>query len=232
MGFGWKSPSGPASDAEGKHQLGSSNANGSASSGGTAGAPGRGLAVVPEKAAMGHNIRSTVPAQYWGAHVASATAPDGAVFTAVADPAPLPLLSGSGLSRPHLVLATQAVSLPGRPSLPGLPSLCQEQGGAVSSGAGTGGACGAGHGGMAQLYGELFGARGPRRQHHNASSIRHVGACSRVYTRSSVPSRGPRGCWGEGPMARVPSAVSPRSLKPACGAPVARAPRCNSTPRL
>ncbi|GLC48396.1 hypothetical protein PLESTB_000092700 [Pleodorina starrii] len=89
------------------------------------------LGIVPEKAALAHQIRRTVPAQYWGLSVASASAPDAALASSVSEPAPLPLLAGSGLSRPHLVLATQAVKLPGRPSLPGLPSVCHDQGGVV-----------------------------------------------------------------------------------------------------
>ncbi|KAG2494117.1 hypothetical protein HYH03_007755 [Edaphochlamys debaryana] len=80
---------------------------------------------------VGHQIRSTIPAQYWGTSVASASAADGALASSISDPAPLPLLAGSGLSRPHLVLATQALKLPGKPGLPGLPSLCQGQGGVV-----------------------------------------------------------------------------------------------------
>ncbi|KAG2446766.1 hypothetical protein HYH02_008327 [Chlamydomonas schloesseri] len=109
-------------------KIGASDAGGTSSSSASAPAP---LSLVPEKAAMGHQIRSIVPAQFWGASVASASSPDGALASAVCDPAPLPLLAGAGLSRPHLVLATQALKLPGRPSLVGMPSVCQGQGGLV-----------------------------------------------------------------------------------------------------
>ncbi|GLI59802.1 hypothetical protein VaNZ11_001767 [Volvox africanus] len=93
--------------------------------------PSTPLGIVPEKATLANQIRRTVPAQYWGLSVASASAPGGAMVSSVSNPAPLPLLTGSGLSRPHLTLATQAVKLPGRPSLPGLPSVCHDQGGLV-----------------------------------------------------------------------------------------------------
>ncbi|GFR49454.1 hypothetical protein Agub_g11514 [Astrephomene gubernaculifera] len=89
------------------------------------------LNLVPEKAMLGHQIRSTVAAQYWGPSVASTSAPDGSGAMSISDPSPLPLLVGSGLSRPHLILATQALKLPGQPSPPGLPSFCGSQGGMV-----------------------------------------------------------------------------------------------------
>ncbi|GIL83435.1 hypothetical protein Vretimale_11203 [Volvox reticuliferus] len=93
--------------------------------------PSTPLGIVPEKATLARQIRRTVPAQYWGLSLASASVPDGALVSSVSDPAPLPLLAGSGLSRPHLTLATQAIKLPGRPPLPGLPSVCHDQGGLV-----------------------------------------------------------------------------------------------------
>lgn len=90
------------------------------------------LTLLPERMAFGHSVRSGLAAQYWGVPVVTASVPDGLLPGGPSEPAPLPLTLYTGTIRPQLILAAQAVKVPGLPSLPGLPSYCAEQGGLVS----------------------------------------------------------------------------------------------------
>jgi hypothetical protein len=111
--------------------LSSSSGQGEAAVGTSGSLGDGGTGIVPEKALLGHTVRSSVPAQFWGNNVSSSAVPDASLALAASSQGPLPLLAGSGLSRPHLVLAAQAVPMPKRALLPGMPSWSGDQGGLV-----------------------------------------------------------------------------------------------------
>ena len=88
--------------------------------------------LLPERAAFGHNLRSTLAAQYWSVPMVTAAVPDGCLPNSAAEPSPLPLMHYPGTVRSQLIVATQSIKVPGYPGLPGLPAYCEADGGVVS----------------------------------------------------------------------------------------------------
>ena len=88
------------------------------------------FSIVPERCLLTNDIANSFSGQFWGQRLTTASVPDSWTTNAPGGPCPLPLCSPSGLSRPQLLVAAQA--LPGPIQIPGLVSYCTAQGGWVS----------------------------------------------------------------------------------------------------
>lgn len=84
------------------------------------------LGLVPERRLLQNDILSSIGSQFWNQGSQSTSSIDGLINTAPGEPTPLPLCAPSGLSRNQLLVAAQAVTLPG------LPAVCSNDGGIVA----------------------------------------------------------------------------------------------------